>query len=144
MTGAALKEGKPRLALLDPEFLTQVALQMEGGLAKGGRQPGDWQKLDARRFRPDYVSALLRHVSKARAGVGLRDIETGATHWAAVAANCMILDWFDRQIVRELQEVDEGLQQQVADALTDAFGAHPESAQRVARQLLDLIEVRKP
>lgn len=91
------KAGKPRLELVDLDFVAEMARQFEGGL-KGDRKPNDWQKLDPAEWRDQYVGAVLRHVRAARKGVAVTDPETGASEWAAVAVNALIVWWFEEQL----------------------------------------------
>lgn len=70
--------GKPRLTLLDSNFLAALALHMEKGI-KDGRTADDWRDLEwTDEKRRAYCDALLRHVHL--------DFDP-----IAVAANCMMI-----------------------------------------------------
>lgn len=87
---------KPRLSLVPLVGLLRVAAVMALGL-RDGRKPGDWQRMTSEDFR----EALLRHVERYASEA------KGEDHLAALAANALILLWFeDRETNRTLEEED--------------------------------------
>ncbi len=76
---------KPRLELVPFDFIIQMALVMQAGLADSydpPRNPGDWQKYTAEELE-ERRGSLLRHY--------------GNDEWAAVAVNAAILWWHSRK-----------------------------------------------
>ena len=89
---------KPRMELVDLEFVADMAKQFSAGLTDG-RKPNDWQKLDPAEWLDHYAGAVLRHTLAARLQRGAVDPDTGATEWAAVADNALICWWLERASV---------------------------------------------
>ncbi len=91
----AMKKDKLMMELVDLEFVADMARQLQGGLV-GDRVPNGWKDLDPLEYRDRYIGAVMRHMAAAQTAPGTRDPNTGATHWAAVAVNAMILWYFER------------------------------------------------
>lgn len=85
--------GKPPLELLEPSFLEAMAIVMQAGV-KNGRNPNDWKLLDPIKHLDTYRGALFRHFT-ASAASGTKD-ESGESHYAAIATNVMICEYFER------------------------------------------------
>ena len=83
--GLRYDNGKPRVDLIDPDFLLQVGAVLEAGARKYAER--NWEKgMD---WNKVYAS-MLRHMLKWQAGE-TNDDETGLHHMAHVACNAMFL-----------------------------------------------------
>lgn len=83
-------EDKPKLTLIDPNFIIALAVHMQKGLSKYKR--GNWQlDLDPERI----LNAEQRH-SNAIAMNEVKDKQTGSHHSIAIAANAMMLYWSEK------------------------------------------------
>ncbi len=83
-------QGKPKLHLIEPEFILGLGEVLTGGVEKYGLD--NWkQGLDLNRLH----SALLRHLMAVRMGEEL-DPESGLSHYYHIAANTMMLDYYRR------------------------------------------------
>ena len=83
--GVKFDSGKASLSLLDPKAMVEIARVMSVGASKYGRH--NWRKGIA---QSRLIDALLRHVFAYMGGEDL-DPETGLSHIAHAAANCMML-----------------------------------------------------
>lgn len=81
-------EGKLRYDLIPPEFTEQVAIILTYGALKYG--DNNWQGLD--NFNDRYYAALERHLQAWRKGEE-NDQESGFSHLAHAATNCLFLLW---------------------------------------------------
>jgi hypothetical protein len=82
---AAKDTTKPRLSLLEGDFLAEMADTMAEGI-RDGRSAGSWKDLDwTPETRASYMDALLRHT--------LLDFDA-----AAVACNAMIISYNDAKV----------------------------------------------
>ncbi|MDR0797958.1 MAG: DUF5664 domain-containing protein [Nitrososphaerota archaeon] len=80
--------GKPRLELVEPDFLTGLAEVIGYGAQKYGE--GNWKKgLNPGRF----YGALLRHANAFWSGE-VYDKDTGLHHMLHVAVNAMFIHWY--------------------------------------------------
>ena len=84
--------GKPRLELLDPEFITGVAQVLTKGAIK--YEAYNWQRADSE-DRERVKGALLRHMMSYMGGE-LLDPETGLAHMYHISCNAMFLAYYDR------------------------------------------------
>lgn len=81
---------KPRMDLIDPYALTELAKVLTAGASKydadNWRKGMDWSRI---------VASLLRHVNAFQQGVDT-DHETGLSHMAHAMCNCMFLLWYQQ------------------------------------------------
>lgn len=79
---------KPRMSLIDPEALIELAKVLTFGAekydAENWRKGMDWSRL---------ISSLLRHINAFQRGEDT-DPETGLSHMAHAMCNCMFLVWY--------------------------------------------------
>ena len=86
-------EQKPRLELIEPEFIIGIGKIMTLGAEKYGDD--NWKSAtpeDIKRLR----GALLRHQMAYLGGERL-DAESGLSHLYHIGCNLMFLDYFDRR-----------------------------------------------
>ncbi len=91
--GLRYDAGKPRVDLIDPDFLLQVGAVLEAGARKYAER--NWEKgMD---WNKVYAS-MLRHMLKWQAGE-TNDDETGLHHMAHVACNAMfLLNYYNKDV----------------------------------------------
>lgn len=86
-------DGKPSLAIIDPDFLNSVATILDFGDKK--YEPGNWLKGGS---FTSFINSALRHIEKFNKGEYL-DEESGLSHLAHAACNLMFLDnWVRNEV----------------------------------------------
>jgi hypothetical protein len=95
MEGKKFDEGKPRVDLVDPDFVLELSKVLTMGADKYG--PYNWARGMAW-SRP--TAALQRHLAAWQKGENI-DPESGLSHLAHVAANVMFLMYFQQNGVGE-------------------------------------------
>lgn len=94
--------GKPRLSLVEPEYIIGTAKILTFGAEKYGKN--NWKTAkgdDVER----YNDALLRHLYAYLGGERL-DPESGQPHLHHVSCNLMFLDHFDRQRAKSTASIE--------------------------------------
>lgn len=91
-TGLKDKANKPRVELIDPQFILELADVMGYGAEKYA--PNSWQNVE----NPEdtYYAAAMRHLLAYRMGEEL-DKESGKSHLLHAASNLMFLAHFERE-----------------------------------------------
>lgn len=92
MEGKKLDQDKPRVDLVNPEFILGVADVLTFGAKK--YEPNNWQKVRDAQNR--YYAAAQRHMLAWRKGEHI-DPESGLNHLYHAACNMMFLSWFDKE-----------------------------------------------
>lgn len=91
-TGLRYNKGKPRMELIEPGFMEEVAKILTFGAEK--YETDNWKKFDKIKRFQTYGS-LMRHLEAHRKGEKI-DPESGCSHLCHIATNVMFLWWFDR------------------------------------------------
>lgn len=92
VTGLRYNKGKPRMELIEPGFMEEVAKILTFGAEK--YDINNWKKFDiVKRFQT--YGSLMRHLEAHRKGEK-NDPESGCSHLCHIVANSMFLWWFDR------------------------------------------------
>lgn len=79
--------GKPRLSLVPPQILREIAAVREYGTAKYGDDPDNWRSVELDRL----WDACLRHITAAWDNYTARDPESGLMHISHAATNLAFL-----------------------------------------------------
>lgn len=91
-------KGKPRVDLIEPEFILGIAEALAFGASK--YEADSWKTVNK---GPDrYYAAAMRHILAYRKGEAI-DQETGLSHLYHAACNLMFLDYYQRETDNELQ-----------------------------------------
>jgi hypothetical protein len=90
--------GKPRVSLVEPEFILGVAEILTFGAKKYGKN--NWQEA-TEDDQERYKDAMMRHMLAYISGECL-DPESGLPHLYHVSCNAMFLDYFDGIDVADL------------------------------------------
>ncbi len=85
--------GKPRVSLVEPEFVLGTAKILTFGANKYGKN--NWKTAKTEDIER-YNDALLRHLYAYLGGEKI-DPESGQPHLYHISCNIMFLDYFDRQ-----------------------------------------------
>ena len=91
---------KPRMELLDPEFMIGVAQVLTFGAKK--YEAYNWQKADDEDIER-IKGAMLRHQMAYMGGEKV-DPETGLNHMYHISCNAMFLAYFDRHHKEHLDQ----------------------------------------
>lgn len=86
----AEKSMKPRLDLIEPEFIVEMGKIMSYGCIK--YEKDSWKLIH--NPQDNYFGACMRHLMAYRSGE-IRDNESGLLHLAHAAVNIMFLMYFD-------------------------------------------------
>jgi hypothetical protein len=89
--GMKLDQGKPRMDLLDPYALTEIAKVLEFG---GKKYNDDFQWKKGIQFRR-VIASSMRHLMAFSGGEDL-DLESGLPHAAHLACCAMFLIWLQK------------------------------------------------
>jgi len=88
-------KGKPRVELVDPDFILELARVLMVGALKYGFE--NWKQ----GFNLDRLyGAALRHMLAWKQGE-IFDSETGLPHTAHAAVNLMFIEWYDKKALTE-------------------------------------------
>jgi hypothetical protein len=87
-----LDSAKPRMELLEPEYMLGVAQVLSFGAEKYTKD--NWKKATDKDI-DRIVGALLRHMMAYMGGEKI-DPESGLSHQYHIGCNSMFLDYFDR------------------------------------------------
>lgn len=79
--------GKPRLSLVPPQIMYQIAAVREYGTAKYGDDPENWKYVELDRL----WDACLRHITAAWENYTARDPDSGLMHISHAACNLAFL-----------------------------------------------------
>lgn len=80
--------GKPRISLVPPALLEQVALVRAWAIATKYKDENNWRKVPPR----EYLEAILRHaLACIRKGWAATDPESGLSHMAHIATNAAFI-----------------------------------------------------
>ena len=85
---------KPRLELIDPEFILGVGKVLTFGAEK--YDANNWKKA-THEDRTRSAGSLLRHMMAYQKGE-LIDPESGLEHTYHMATNIMFMDWYDKNL----------------------------------------------
>lgn len=103
MTDFKKDAGKPKLELVDPTALVDLAAVLTMGAAK--YSPNGWRKaINDDTAEGRIIGALLRHVVAHQLGETF-DAESGLPHMAHVMCNAMFLTWLVRERERLLTQL---------------------------------------
>jgi len=97
MTNQSCKQttGKPRISLVPPALIEQVARVREYGTAKYGGDSNSWRSV----YPENYMDAIGRHLCACmRDGENAIDKESGLPHMAHIACNAgFILEMLEQK-----------------------------------------------
>ena len=93
--------GKPMVSLIEPKFILGVSEILTFGAEKYGKD--NWKTAKPEDIQR-YKDALMRHILSYLDGEEL-DPESGKPHLYHVGCNIMFLDYFDRNRVRDTNEL---------------------------------------
>jgi hypothetical protein len=94
--GTKLDHGKPQVALIDPDWLLEVAEVLTFGAKK--YSPGNWKHVDDAQAR--YLSAAYRHLLAYQKGQE-NDSESNLSHLAHASCCLMFLHFLGRNSENE-------------------------------------------
>lgn len=94
-------EGKARLDLIDPKFMSELGDILRDGAKKYSE--GGWKTIPNAKER--YYAAAMRHLVAYKDG-SAKDEESGCSHLMHAAANIMFLRWFERENVKVREEAE--------------------------------------
>lgn len=86
-------KGKPRVDLIEPEFVLGIAKVLAHGAEK--YKPESW-KTEVKDPENRYYAAAMRHLLAWKSGEVL-DSDSGECHLLHAACNLMFLDFFERK-----------------------------------------------